>query len=88
MGKISSQKSTKTRFLYSHEYRDQKRGGKYARNHFASNTRRVRAINVGKKSFEKSAKKRFLYSHEYRDQKKGGKNERNNFSRKTRIERA
>ena len=27
-GKISSQKSAKTRFLYSHEYREQKMGGK------------------------------------------------------------
>ena len=26
LGKISSQKSAKTRFLYSHEYRDQKMG--------------------------------------------------------------
>ena len=27
-------KSAKTRFLYSHEYRDQKMGGKIARNNF------------------------------------------------------
>ena len=47
--KNSSQKSAKTSFLYSHEYRDVKMGGKNARNNFSRNTRIVRAKNVGKK---------------------------------------
>ena len=50
LGKISSQKSAKTLFLYSHENRDQKMGGKNARNNFSRNTGIVRAKNVGKKS--------------------------------------
>jgi len=62
-----------------------KRGGKNARNNFASYTPIVRGKNCGKKSSEKSKKKPFLFSHEYRDQKMGGKNARNKFSRKTRI---
>ena len=50
LGKISSQKSAKTLFLYSHENRDQKMGGKNARNKFSRNTRIVRAKKLGKKS--------------------------------------
>ena len=74
LGKKSSVKSTKKRFLYSHEYRDQKIGTKKCKKHFSRNTRIVRAKNVGKKSSLKSAKKRFLYSHEHRDRKMGTKN--------------
>ena len=51
-------KVRKKRFLYSHEYRDHKMGGKNARNNFSRNTRIVRTKNFGKKSSEKSAKKR------------------------------
>ena len=69
--KKSSEKNAKNFFLYSHEYRDQKMGGKNARNNFSRNTLIVRAKNVGKKIVAKSAKNRFLYSHEYRDQKRG-----------------
>jgi len=72
LGKKSSEKSAKKRFLYSQQYRDKKMGGKNAGNNFSRNTRIVRARNVGKKSSKKSAKKRFLYSHEYRDQKMRG----------------
>ena len=43
------------RFLYSHEYRDQKMGGKNARNNFFTNARIVQAKN-GKKSSEKGGK--------------------------------
>ena len=69
-GKKSSVKSAKKRFLYSHEYRDQKNGGEKIREaNFSRNTQIVRKKSVGKKA-RKSAKKRFLYSHEYRDQKK------------------
>ena len=41
--KKSSEKSAKNVFLYSHECRDQKMGGKNARNNFSRNTRIVRA---------------------------------------------
>ena len=47
-GKKSSIKSAKNRFLYSHEYRDQKMGGKNGRNIFSRITRIVQAKNVGK----------------------------------------
>ena len=62
LGKKSSQKSAKTRILYSHEYRDQKMGGKKGRNNFSRKTRIVPAKNVGKKSSQKIAKTRFAYS--------------------------
>jgi len=45
----SSEKSAKNVFLYSHVFSDQKMGGKKARNNFSSNTRIVRAKNVGEK---------------------------------------
>ena len=61
LGKKSSEKSAKNVFLYSHEYREQKMGGKTARNNFSRNTRIMREKNVGKKSLEKSAKNVFLY---------------------------
>jgi len=49
VGKKTPQKIPKKRFLYSHEYRDQKWGGKNARNNFFSNTRIVREKYVGEK---------------------------------------
>jgi len=52
LGKKSSGKSAKKRFLYPHEYRDPKGGGENARNKFSRNTRIVRAKNVGKKTSE------------------------------------
>ena len=51
-----SQKSVEKRFLYSHEYREQKIGGKKLRNNFFRNTRIVRAKNVGRESSEISLK--------------------------------
>jgi len=81
LGKKASEKSAKNVFLYSHEYRDQKMGGKNARNNFSRNTLIVRAKNVGKKIVRKKCEKRFLYSHKYRYQKMGGENARNNFSK-------
>ena len=71
--KKSSEKSGKNFFLYSHEYRELKMGGKNGRNNFSRNTRIVRAKNVGEKNCRKNCEKRFLYSHEYRDQKMGWK---------------
>jgi len=73
LGKKSTEKSAKNVFLYSHEYRDQKMGGKNARNNFSRKTRIVRAKNVGKKIFGKKCEKSILYSHEYRQQKTGKK---------------
>jgi len=56
-------KSTRKRFLYSHEYRDQKKGGKTSETIFQKVTNSA-FKNVCKKSPEKRAKKRFLFSHE------------------------
>ena len=75
-------KSAKNVFLYSHEYRELKMGGKNGRNNFSRNTRTVRAKNVGEKNVGKNCEKRFLYSHEYRDQKMGGKTRETNFPEK------
>ena len=85
LGKKSSQKSAKTRFLYSHEYRVQKIGGKKASETiFPETHEKCEQKMLGKISSQKSAKTRFLYSHDNRDQKMGGgKNARNNFSRNT-----
>ena len=60
LGKKSTQKSANTRFLYSHEYRDQKMGGKKARNYFSRNTPIVRAKNVREKIVVKKGEKRIL----------------------------
>ena len=51
-------KIAKKRFLYSHEYSDQK-WGKNARNNISRNKPIVRAINVGNKLSQKSAKNVF-----------------------------
>ena len=72
MGKKSSEKSAKNVFLYSHEYRPEKMGGKNDRNNFSRNTRIVRSKNIRKKKSEKSANNVSIYSHEYREQKMGG----------------
>ena len=76
-------------FLYSHEYRDQKIGGKSARNYFSSNTRIVRAKKLRKKSSQK-VRKHVFYIHTNIVTKKWGwgKNARNNCSRNTLIVRA
>jgi len=49
VGKKSSGKSAKKSFLYSHEYRDPKRGEKFETS-FPKNTRIMRAKNVRKKT--------------------------------------
>ena len=87
VGKKIVTKNAKTRFLYSHEYRDQKVGGKMRETIFPETHEQSVEKMLGKKS-QKSVKKRFLYSHEYREHKIGGKNARNNFFRNTRIVRA
>ena len=53
VGKKSSQKSAKTRFLYFDENRDQKMGGKKLAKQFFKNTIIVRAKNFGKKIVSK-----------------------------------
>jgi len=60
LGKRSSGRRAKKRFLYSHEYRDQKKGGKNARYTFSRNTRIVRGKMLGKRSSGKRANKRFF----------------------------
>ena len=59
LGKKSSVKSAKKRFLYSHEYRDQKMGTKKARNNFSRNTRIVRKKMLGKNRLKKMRKNVF-----------------------------
>ena len=73
LGKNRRKKVRKKFFLYSHEYRDQKMGGKNARNKFYRNTRIVRAKNVGEKIVGKKLEKNFFYIHTNIVTKKGGK---------------
>jgi len=82
LGKKSSVKSAKKRFLYSHEYLDQKMGTKKCTNQFFKKQTIFAAKNVGKKSSVKCAKNRFLYTHEYRDQKMGTNKCTKHFSHK------
>jgi len=84
LGKKSSQKIAKYRFLYKHKYRDQTMVEK-TRETIIPETPIVPAKKVGKKLSQNIAKKRFLYSHEYREQNMVEKNARNNFSRNTPI---
>jgi len=87
LGKKSSEKSAKNLFLYSHEYRDQKMGGKNARNNFSRNTLIVRKKMLGKKSSEKRAKKVF-YIHTNIVNKKWWEKRSKQFFRNTRIVRS
>jgi len=82
VGKKTSEKSANNVSIYSHEYRDQKMGGKKrAKQFFQKHTNSARK-KVGKKIVGKSAKNIFLYSHEYRDQKMGGKKRAKQFFQK------
>jgi len=72
-GKTTSQKIAKYRFLYKHDYRDQKMVEKTGGNNYSRNTPIVPAKISWEKIVAKYCKKHFLYSHEYRDQKMGGK---------------
>jgi len=60
--KKTSEKSANNVSIYSHEYRDQKMGGKNARNNFSRNTRIVQEKKLGKNSTEK-VRKTFFYIH-------------------------
>jgi len=56
--KHRSEKLRKKRFLYAHEYGNQKMVGKNARNNFSRNTPTERAKNVGKKIVAKKCEKK------------------------------
>jgi len=62
LGKKSSEKSAKKRFLYSHKLHYQKMRGKNARNNFSRNTRIVRAKKL-EKNRRKKVRKTFFYIH-------------------------
>ena len=53
LGKKSSEKSAKNVFLYSHEYRDQKMGGKKSAKQFFQKHTNSAIKNVGEKIDEK-----------------------------------
>ena len=76
LGKKSWGKSEKNVFLYSHEYRIQKMGGKNARNNFSRNTRIVRAKNVGEKIVGKKSEKRSFIFTQISLRKNGGEKTR------------
>jgi len=66
-------KVRKTFFLYSHEYRAEKMGGKKrAKQFFQKHSNKAVKKCWEKKTSEKSANNVFLYSHEYRAEKIGG----------------
>jgi len=72
-GKKSSEKSAKNVFLYSHEYRDQKMGGKkFAKQFFQKQTN-----SASKKCWEKNCRKKvrktFFYIHTNTVTKKWGR---------------
>ena len=81
--KKSSEKIAKNVFLFSHEYRELKMGGRIARNNFSRNTRIVRSKNFGQKIVGKNYENVILYSQEYREKNCWGKKTRINFSRYT-----
>jgi len=74
VGKKSSGKVQKKRFLYSHEYHYQTLRGKNSRNNISWKSRRVRAKIVGKKYSGKSAKKVFYINTNIVSKKWGVKN--------------
>ena len=63
MGKKSSERTEKNGFLYSHEYRYQKLGGKKrAKQFFQKHTNSAKQKMLGKKLSEK-VRKKFFYIH-------------------------
>ena len=73
LGKKSSQYGAKRVFLYSHEFRDQKMGGKTRETIFPEKTPIVPAKNVGKKIVSKKVRKHVFYIHTNIVTKNGGK---------------
>ena len=85
LGKKSYQKSAKTRFLYSHENRDQKMGGGVSAKLFFQKQRNSASKKRWEKNRLEKVRKHFLYSHEYRDQKMGVGETRETIFPETRI---
>jgi len=70
--------------LYSHQYRDQKMGGKNARNNFSRTTRIVRSKNVAKKIVGKKCENVF-YIYTNIMTKNGGKKTRETIFPETHV---
>ena len=87
LGKKSSVKSAKKRFLYSHEYRGQKMGrGEMREANFPESQCEEKMLG---KNRRKRVRQIVFYIHtNIVFKKRGQKNARNNFSRNTRIVRA
>jgi len=66
-------KKVKKTIFYSQEYRDQKFGGKNARNNFSRNTQMVRSKMLVKITENMCEQPFLLYSHKHRYQKMGEK---------------
>jgi len=60
VGKKTSEKSANNVFLYSHEYRAEKIGGKKGGKLFSRSNRIMRAKNVGEKYRRKKIRKTFF----------------------------
>ena len=71
VGKKSSEKSATNHFLYSHEYRVQKKGAKNCAKQFLQKHTNSAKKNVGKKSSEK-VRKNVFYIHTNTVNKKRG----------------
>ena len=76
LGKKSSEKSAKIVFLYSHEYRDQKMGGKKNAIQFFRKDTNSASKKCWAKNCRKEVRKTFFLFIEYRDQKMGGEKTR------------
>jgi len=80
LGKKSSQKSAKTRFIYSHEYRDQKMGVKNSRNNFSKKHTNSASKKCWEKIRRKKVRKHVFYIHtNYLTKKWGEKTRDTNF---------
>jgi len=89
MEKLSSDKSAKKRFLFSHEYRDQNIGEKNARNNFfQKHTNSANEKCCERNRIKRSAKNVFYIHTNIVTKKLLKKNDRNNFSKYTRIVRS
>ena len=86
LGKKIVGKKCEKRFLYSHEYRDQKMGGtKRAKQFFQKHTNSASKKCLRKNRRKKLRKTFFYIPTNIVTKKWWGKNARNNFSRNTRI---
>jgi len=76
LGKISFQKSEKTRFLYSHEYRDQEMGGKKRVKQFFQKHTNSASKKVKEKNRLRKLRKHVFYIHKNIVTKKWGEKTR------------